>query len=157
MTRADEFDFERAVQETLERIDIGPHCSCADITMEMLRVHLPLEWDGSRYAAAAFGGGVGGSGGPCGALCAGLIALSLLVGETKPAGCATELVEDKARIFYDTWMAERGSPLCSDLTGFPALRDEESFNRFAETGGLDKCMQNQIRYAVESILKLAGS
>ena len=157
MTTADDFDFEEALKQTLEVIDIGPHCSCADITMELLRVHLPLKWSQCRYAAAGFGGGVGGSGGPCGAFAAGLIALSLLVAKDEPAGCTTELVEEQAAAYYDAWIAERGSVLCSALTGYPSLREEATRDEFFNSGGVDRCTQQQIRFAVEKVLEIASA
>jgi uncharacterized membrane protein len=65
------FDFDAILTEVLSAIDIGPHCSCAEITLAVLERSLPLSIPLARCAAAAFGGGVGGSGGPCGAFAAG--------------------------------------------------------------------------------------
>ncbi len=156
MTEPEQFDFEKALSETLKAIDIGPHCSCADITMELLRVHLPLPWTGARYAAAAFGGGVGGSGGPCGAFTAALVALSLLAGRGEPAGCVAEHVEGQAQAFYDAWLERHGTFLCSELTGYPSLRSHEVQDEFFSSGKVDECTDQRIRFAVETALKLAS-
>ncbi len=156
MAGAKHFDFDNALSDALPAIDIGPHCSCADITMELLRIHLPLRWGASRYAAAAFGGGVGGSGGPCGAFSAGLIALSLFAGQSEPPGCIAELVEERAQEFYDAWVADQGSIMCCDLTGYPSMRTQEARDEFFAGGGVEECTQKRIRFAVETILALAG-
>lgn len=155
MTGPRDFDFDQALADALRVIDIGPHCSCADITMELLRIHLPLPWSAARYAAAAFGGGVGGSGGPCGAFTAGLIALSLHAGRDEPAGCVAEFVEEKAQRYYDAWVARQGSIMCADLTGYPSLRTNEAKDEFFAGGGVEKCTQERIRLAVETALQLA--
>jgi C_GCAxxG_C_C family probable redox protein len=157
MTVPDEFDFDKALEKALDLIDIGPHCSCADITMELLRENLPLRWDASRYAASAFGGGIGGSGGPCGAFCAGLIALSLSAGHDEPAGCIAELVEEPAQRYYDEWIEEYGSILCAELTGYPSLRAESAREAFFAAGGADRCTQRHIRFAVEEVLQMAAA
>jgi len=156
MPEPEQFDFDQSLSETLKAIDLGPHCSYADITMEMLRVHLPLPWSASRYAAAAFGGGVGGSGGPCGAFTAALVALSLLAGRDEPAGCVAENVEKQAQAFYDAWMATHGTFLCSELTGYPSLRDHEVQDEFSAGGKVDECTQQRIQFAVETALRLAS-
>jgi C_GCAxxG_C_C family probable redox protein len=157
MTEPTGFDFDRALDDALADIDIGPHCSCADITMELLRVHLPLPWPASRYAGAGFGGGVGGSGGPCGAFCAGVIALSLYAGREEPRGCVAESVETAAQRFHDDWLLDQGSLLCADLTGRPSLRSEEARDEFFSSGGVETCTQRRIRFAVERVLELAPS
>ncbi len=153
----DDFDFERALKEALDVIDIGPHCSCADITMEILRVNLPLRWSTARYAAAGFGGGVGGSGGPCGAFSAGLIAYALAVGERdQPEGCIAELVEGGAQTYFDDWMARFASISCAQLSGYSSLRAEAVREEFFSSGGVERCTDNYIRFAVERILDLAS-
>jgi hypothetical protein len=158
MSSPDGFDFERALKEALDTIDIGPHCSCADITMEILRVNLPLRWREARYAAAGFGGGVGGSGGPCGAFSAGLIAYSLAVGEREePEGCIAELVEGGVQAYFDEWMARFASISCAQLSGYPDLRAEAVRDEFFNSGGVERCTGNYIRFAVEKILELADS
>ncbi|NLE10584.1 MAG: hypothetical protein GX630_03680 [Actinobacteria bacterium] len=157
MTRPNDFDFDKALKEVLDVIDIGPHCSCADITMELLRVNLPLPWPQSRYSAAGFGGGVGGSGGPCGAFCAGIIALSLYAGREEPPGCVAEPVEAASQRFYDDWLLNQGSFLCSELTGYPSLRDEHVRNEFFSSGGEEICFNKRIRFAVEKVLELAAT
>jgi C_GCAxxG_C_C family probable redox protein len=151
------FDFDQALAQVLAEIDIGPHCGCADITMELLRVNLPLPWTASRYAAAGFGGGVGGSAGPCGAFCAGIVALSLYAGREEPPGCIAESVETSAQRFYDEWLADQGSILCADLTGYPSLRDEQARDDFFASGGVQKCTERRIRFAVEKVLELAAA
>lgn len=151
------FEFDKALKEVLDVIDIGPHCSCADITMELLRVNLPLPWPGSRYAAAGFGGGIGGSAGPCGAFCAGIVALSLYGGRDEPPGCVAESVETVAQQFYDDWLSHQGSYLCADLTGYPSLRDQQTRDEFFSSGGVEACTEKRIRFAVEKVLELAAT
>jgi hypothetical protein len=158
MSSRNDFDFTSALKETLDAIDIGPHCSCADITMEILRVNLPLRWPTARYAAAGFGGGVGGSGGPCGAFSAGLIAYSLAVGERdEPEGCIAELVEGGAQAYFDEWVARFASISCAQLSGYPSLRAEAVRDEFFNSGGVQRCTDNYIRFAVEKVLEMASA
>ena len=117
-----DFDFEEVLKRALERIDIGPHCSCADITMEVLRDHLDLRCPVVRHAASGFAGGVGGSGGPCGAFSAGLIALALAYAEKEqPEGCIAEPIEADVQAYWDAWIDTYGSIMCPDLSGYPSL------------------------------------
>jgi hypothetical protein len=158
MSSRDDFDFEHALKEALDAIDIGPHCSCADITMEILRANLPLRLPTARYAAAGFGGGVGGSGGPCGAFSAGLVAYALAIGERdEPAGCITELVERGAQAYFDDWIARFSSTSCADLSGYPSLRAEAVREEFFGSGGVQRCTDSFIHFAVDRILELAAS
>jgi hypothetical protein len=158
MSSRDDFDFENALRKALDAIDIGPHCSCADITMEILRVNLPLRSPEARYAAAGFGGGVGGSGGPCGAFSAGLIAYAMAVGEREePKGCIAELVEEGAQRYFDEWMGEFGSISCAQLSGYPSLRAEAVRDEFFNSGGVERCTDKYIRFAAQKILELVPS
>jgi hypothetical protein len=158
MAARNDFDFDKALKQALDAIDIGPHCSCADITMEVLRLSLPLRWRDARYATGAFGGGVAGSGGPCGAFVAGLVALAMAAGERdEPEGCISELVESAAQTYYDDWMEKFGTSSCAELSGYPSLRDHAVRDEFLATGGADRCTGNFIRFAVEKVLELTSA
>lgn len=149
------FDFDATLTEVLSAIDIGPHCSCAEITLAILERRLPLGGPLARCAAAAFGGGVGGSGGPCGAFAAGLVAMGLFIGERdKPAGCIAETVERPAQLYYDQWMAQFGSIRCPDLSGFPSLKTEEERDAFVAGGGPERCTGRYIKFAAQNTLRL---
>jgi C_GCAxxG_C_C family probable redox protein len=153
-----DFDFEEALKRALERIDIGPHCSCADITMEILREHLALQGPAVRHAASGFGGGVGGSGGPCGAFSAGLIALALAYAQkAEPRGCIAEPIEADVQAYWDAWTHAYGSIMCPDLSGYPSLRDEAAREDFAQSGGPDRCTERYIRFAVETVVESAAA
>lgn len=148
------FDFDAALAETLAAVDIGPHCSCAEITAEILRRAIPLESPGLRFAAAGFGGGIGGSGSVCGAFAAGLIALGAAVGERdRPQGCVSEVIMADIQAYYDDWMERHGSICCADLTGFPSLRDETIRDQFYASGGPDECTDECMRFAVRLALE----
>jgi C_GCAxxG_C_C family probable redox protein len=151
-------DFDSALQEALDAIDIGPHCSCAEITMEILSAAIPLRTPALRCAAAGFGGGVAGNGSVCGAFAAGLIAFGMVVAERdKPQGCATELIEADVEAYYDQWMDAHHSIYCADLSGYPSLRDQQVKDEFFAGGGPERCTRSYIRFAVEKMLELIAA
>ncbi len=157
-TSTQDFDFETALEEALGRIDKGPHCSCADITMEVLRAALGLQCPVTRHAASAFGGGVGGNGAQCGAFSAGLIAMAIAYAEREePEGCIADPIGGDVCDYYDAWMEEHGSVLCSELSGYPCLREEAVRQEFFDTGGPERCTSRYIRFAVHKILELTGA
>jgi C_GCAxxG_C_C family probable redox protein len=148
-----DFDFDTALAATLAALDIGAHCSCAEITAEMLSRAIPLQRPGMRCAAAGFGGGVMGNGSVCGAFAAGLIALGTVVGERDdPPGCISETIGAAVQAYYDEWVERHGSVYCSDLTGHASLRDDRVRDEFFAGGGPQHCTDNYIRFAVERIL-----
>lgn len=152
-----DFRFDEALQSALAAIDVGPHCSCAEVTLKILADTLPLEDPAARFAAAGFGGGIGGSGGPCGAFAAGLIAMGIFVGEREtPEGCIAETIESPAQTYYDAWLDNFGSIMCSDLSGFSNLRSQQDRDTFFSGGGPEKCTNNYIRFAAEQTMRLVA-
>ena len=155
--KSKDFDFDVALDQALAAIDVGLHCSCAEIVAEVLRVAIPLESTAVRHAAAGFGGGVVGSGSLCGAFSAGLCALGLAHAEREnPRGCITEPIAALVHCFHDEWKQEHGSLYCADLTGYPSMREESAREEFWAGSGPQKCTQVYMRFAVEKILDLVA-
>ncbi len=125
--------------------------------MEILADALRLDCPRARCAAAGFGGGIGGSGGPCGAFSAGLIAIGMFFGERlQPRGCIAEAVETVVQTYHDDWMEAFGSIMCSRLSGFPELRSDEARDAFFSSGGPETCTNRYIRSATEQTMRLLG-
>ena len=82
----------------------------------------------------------------------------MVLGEWEEAqGCVGETIASDIQAFYDDWMEKHGSVLCSDLTGFASMRDEQVRDEFLASGGQDRCTQNYIRYAVERTLQVVAA
>lgn len=151
-------DFNAVLADTLAALDVGPHCSCAEITAEILSKALPLEGTSLRFVAAGFGGGIGGNGSLCGAFAAGLMAIGAArATQDGPEGCISELIIDDIQTYYDGWVEAHGSVRCADLSGYPLLRDDANRNEFQSSGGPERCTNNYIRFAVERTLDMVAA
>jgi hypothetical protein len=149
-----DFDFDAALAAALAAIDIGPHCSCAEVTAEILGRAVALRQTRLRCAAAGFGGGVMGNGSVCGAFAAGLIFIGAVIGERDATrGCISDVIGGDVQAYYDDWVQTLGSVYCADLTGHASLRDEKARDQFFAGGGPQRCTENYIRFAVERTLQ----
>jgi C_GCAxxG_C_C family probable redox protein len=150
------FDFDAAVLKANEALGTHPHCSCAEVTMEILATELGLPGTQAKYGAAGFGGGVAGSGGPCGAFSSGVIALGLYYGDkVQPGTCTSDLIAETIQEYYDAWLERLGSVMCADITGYPEMRAQEVRDEFFDGGGVERCTASCIKFAVEKALELA--
>jgi C_GCAxxG_C_C family probable redox protein len=148
-------EFQAAVQRVIDGPGSVNHCSCAEVVMELLRERLGLSCRVATTAAAPFGGGVAGSGGPCGAFSAGLIALGIWMGENvRSEGCVSDAVGGASAAYFDLWTERFSSIMCATLTGFPQLRVEAVRDSFFSGGGPQKCTDNYMRFAVETVPEL---
>lgn len=152
------FDFEATLAEALAAIDVGPHCSCAEVTAEVLRRAIAMESPVLQFAAAGFGGGLAGSGSICGAFSAGIVAIGMVLGERERSeGCISETIAPVIQAYYDDWIDRHGSVLCSSLTGYASMRDENIRDEFFAGGGQERCTDNYIRFAVERTLQVVNA
>ena len=90
--------------------------SCSEAVFAAMNEYLgdPLPKEFVRLATG-FRGGMGGSGGLCGALSGGVMALGLALGNETPGG-PTEELSEVVRMLRARFIARRGCSCCRDLT-----------------------------------------
>lgn len=89
--------------------------SCSEAVFATMNEYLgsPLPKEFVRIATG-FRGGMGGSGGVCGALSGGVMALGLALGKDTPGG-PTEELSEAVRMLRTRFIARRGCSCCRDL------------------------------------------
>ena len=91
--------------------------SCSQSVLAAFAPELGLDVDAALRVSAAFGGGVGRTGGTCGVVTGALMALGLKYGATVADPAAKELTYAKARDFVAKFEARHGATDCADLLG----------------------------------------
>ena len=89
--------------------------------------------------ATGFCGGISRTGGICGAVTGGIMALGMLYGRDNPDQ-PFETVYEKVRKFLQAFEKENMSVNCFELTGCDLSR-EEGRQEFAEKGMMERCRQ----------------
>ena len=122
--------------------------TCSQCTLAALQDTIGGIDDAVFKASHALAGGSAKTGqGTCGALAGGMLAISAWYGRERAdlnTGLSTE-ASSLAKILYDRFVAEFGSPICADVQEAIFGRsfnlwDPEEFRAFEEAGGhLDKC------------------
>jgi C_GCAxxG_C_C family probable redox protein len=122
---------------------------CAEATLITLQEHYALPDAGDSSAAMALNGGIGYSGGMCGAITGAAIAVGRLAGR----GIADHaLAKAESRRLVQDVMAgfaqEFGSVDCRALTGYDFLEPDQH-HAFIESGIWREACMRQIEFAVE--------
>ena len=91
--------------------------SCSQSVFAAFASDLGLEADAALRVSAAFGGGMGRTGGTCGAVTGALMVLGLRYGATVADKVAKELTYAQARDFIARFEARHGATACADLLG----------------------------------------
>ena len=91
--------------------------SCSQSVLAAFAPELGLDADAALRVSAAFGGGMGRLGGPCGAVTGALMALGFDYGATVADPAAKELHLRMAREFVAKFEARHGATDCADLLG----------------------------------------
>jgi C_GCAxxG_C_C family probable redox protein len=104
--------------------------------------------------ATGFGGGIGRSGGTCGALSGAVMAVGLMVGHRRADDLGRKyMVYDLVSGMIGEFEREFGSSSCRDLTG-AALRIEEERLRFRSQKVLDKVCSKFVKWCVNYGVRL---
>ncbi len=100
--------------------------NCAQAILAALAPRLNLEEETALKAAAAFGGGIGRTGGNCGAVSGALIAIGLRYGavdiDDQDSKTATY---ENAKQFLEQFKALHKTMVCRELTGYDFSNPEE--------------------------------
>jgi len=91
--------------------------SCSQSVLAAFAPDLSLDADAALRVSAAFGGGMGRTGGTCGAVTGALMVLGLRYGPTVADKVAKELTYAQAREFIARFEARHGATTCADLLG----------------------------------------
>jgi len=139
--------------------------SCPQCVLSAVKETLNIGDEQTIQAADALAGGTALSAqGTCGALVGGLLAISSIVGRTYQdfsEGKRKRKVFRYAKMLYDRFEQEYGTPLCRDVQTtlfgrFYKLDDKEEYAMFEAAGAhVDKCPSvsgNVARWTVEIIL-----
>jgi C_GCAxxG_C_C family probable redox protein len=91
--------------------------SCSQSVLAAFAPEFGLDADAALRVSAAFGGGMGRTGGTCGAVTGALMVLGLRYGPTVVDTMAKELTYAQAREFIARFEARHGATTCADLIG----------------------------------------
>ena len=91
--------------------------SCSQSVLVAFAPDLGLDADAAFRVSAAFGGGMGRTGGTCGAVTGALMVLGLRYGPTVADKMAKELTYAQARDLITRFEARHSATVCADLLG----------------------------------------
>jgi C_GCAxxG_C_C family probable redox protein len=91
--------------------------SCSQSVLSAFAPDLGLDADAALRVSAAFGGGMGRTGGTCGAVTGALMVLGLKYGATAVNPAAKALTSARAREFMTRFQAHHGATVCAGLLG----------------------------------------
>lgn len=97
--------------------------NCAEAALRILSAYWGLEGDFQPRIATAFGGGVCGSQGLCGALTGALMAVGLKIGRRHPGGDKLPAYQE-GRALLNWFEGQKGTVCCRDLTGMDTSTPE---------------------------------
>ena len=123
--------------------------NCAQSVLHAFAEELGMDEDTATRVAASFGGGMGRSGGPCGALTGALMALSLATASLDPADKeAKERNYALTLRFVEAFAARFGSTTCPGLLGYP-IGTPEGLQAVREQGLFASRCPGYVRGAAE--------
>lgn len=126
--------------------------NCAESVLKALVEELGLPAGNVPAVATGFGGGVGRTGGICGALTGAVMALGIAVGRSSVDQAELKARANEAALsIVRKFEAEMGSTICRDISGFvlciPEQMEEWKRQRVSET----RCRQ-----AIEAAVRVAS-
>lgn len=93
-------------------------------------------------ALEAFGGGMGGTEGTCGALSGALMILSMLSSEGDPKNPSKKRTYERAKNIFDAFRCTTGSVICKDIQGLETHK---------ELCSCQKCVEVAVRTLVQEL------
>ena len=135
-----------------ERLKSG--YNCAQSVLGEFAEDLELDLDLADRVTCGFGGGMGGTGGACGAVTGGIIVIGLTVCASPPVGGPSRgRIDGLVQTFIERFQEEYGSTLCRDLLGCDVstpggLAEAQSQGLFAT-----RCPQ-LVKYATEILQEM---
>lgn len=134
--------------------DAHPH-GCAETVFMVLKTACSLDAPSDPSAAIALNGGIGYSGGPCGAITGGALAVGMLAEQRMEDHTAAKLVaRELVAGTMEVFRAEHGAIDCRDLIGYD-LRAPGQHHAFLESGLWSTRCISQIETVVGHLAPLA--
>ena len=128
--------------------------NCAQSVLHAFAEELGMDKDTATRVAASFGGGMGRSGGPCGAVSGGLMALSMATAALDPADKeAKERNYALTLRFLEAFAARFGSTTCPGLLGHP-IGTPEGLQAVREQGLFASRCPGYVRGAAEIVAEM---
>jgi C_GCAxxG_C_C family probable redox protein len=127
---------------------------CAEVTLVVLQEQLGLPDPGDSSPAMALNGGIGYSGGTCGAITGAALAAGRLAGRCLPDHSAAK--QEARRLVQElmaAFAAEFGSAECRQLTGYDLLAPGQHDAFIADGTWRVACLR-QIEFAIERMTHL---
>ena len=142
------------IQRTLQLFNGGFNCSQA--VLASFADTTDLDESAALKLAAGFGGGIGCTGGTCGALTGAIMALGLCYGTADSGDKTTKLeVYRKVRRLTEEYKLRTGSTICRELIGFDMSTPEgQSISK--APGAFDRC-DDFVRIAAEILDEMLGT
>jgi C_GCAxxG_C_C family probable redox protein len=136
-------------------LDAAHHYGCAESVLVALKDAYDLPNAGDSSAVMALNGGVAYSGGPCGAITGGAVALGLLAGIRVPDHReAKRIARELTAALMDEFQAAHGATSCRQLIGYD-LRGPGGHQAFLDSGvWRDTCLR-QIEFVVGRLAVLS--
>jgi len=142
-------------EEAVSRFMQGYNCAQAVSSVFADDVGVPEEV--VLRAATGFGGGVGHTGGACGAVSGAVLTIGLLLGSAGPGEKeAKDLTYALTREFITRFVQKNGTVSCTELLGF-ALSTEEGLARVREQNLTRTVCPRYVRDAVEILEEVLAS
>ncbi len=131
--------------------------SCSQSVLSAFAADLGLDPEAALRVAAAFGGGMGRTGGACGAATGGLMALGLKYGATRGDDKATkEHMYALTREFLARFQARQGATACRDLLGYD-ISDPQAHQVIREKGLFASVCPQAVAAAAEIVEQMISS
>ncbi len=130
--------------------------NCAQCVLSASGKSLGLPYETAVQVAQAFGGGVARTGGICGAATGALMAVGLKHSMKDAFDLESrEKAYEVSREFMARFVAEHGSLICNELTGYD-MNSPESRQQAAEAGVFKTRCRRYVERAVETVEELLG-
>ena len=134
-------------QHAAERLKAG--CNCAQSVLGEFADALGLDLDLADRVACGFGGGMGGTGGACGAVTGGVMTIGLVICDAESGeNPSMEKIDATVQAFVRQFEAEHGSTLCRDLLGCD-VSSPEGLAEAQERGLFAERCPKLVGYAVD--------
>lgn len=125
--------------------------SCSQSVLSAFAADLGLAPEAALRVAAAFGGGMGRTGGPCGAVAGALMALGLKYGATRGDDKTTkEQMYALTREFLARFQACQGAIACRDLLGYD-ISDPQAYQAVRQQGLFTTICPRAVAVAAEIV------
>ena len=132
------------------------HFNCSQAILAAFADCAGIDEATALKVASGFGGGIGCTGGTCGALTGAVMVMGLLHGTADAADKTTKLeVYRKVRLLTEEYKLRAGSTICRDLIGFD-MSTPQGQQAAKAPGAFDRC-DDFVRIAAETLEEMLSA